>query len=115
MSMSTLKIEELLEKRQRLMNEMAATPVIFRGTWVERYMTCTRPNCKCHRGEKHGPRVHLSVAQGGKQKMYYIRQDDQRLVKQGIENNERIQALLHEITAINLELLREGYHDEPDA
>lgn len=112
--MSRMKIEKLLKDRRRLLNELAAAPVLFRGTWMERYMTCTRPNCKCHRGEKHGPRGYLSVVQDGKQKMHYIRQRDQNLVKRGIANNERLQKLLLEITSINLELLREGYHDESD-
>jgi hypothetical protein len=33
----------------------------LRGSLTERYLTCGNPDCKCARGERHGPIWYLSV------------------------------------------------------
>jgi len=36
----------------------------LRGSLIERYLTCGNPNCKCARGQRHGPGWYLSVTLG---------------------------------------------------
>lgn len=85
---------------------------VLHGTWVERYTVCSRKNCKCHRGEKHGPRYHLAVMENGKQKQHYIRMAHRELAMKGLEHNRVIEQILQEMTQINLELMKEGAYED---
>ncbi|MDI9470505.1 MAG: hypothetical protein QM296_09900 [Bacillota bacterium] len=110
--MSNEKITKLLAERERLMRELCEDPFFLKGTWLEAYTTCIRPNCKCHQGEKHGPRYYLRTVEDGKVVRHYVRQKDAELVKSGIERNERAEKLMQEITRINLKLIREGFYED---
>ncbi len=111
--MSNAKIEELQKRRKQLAKELSLHAGVLHGTWVERYAVCSRKNCKCHRGEKHGPRYHLAVMENGKQKQHYIRIANKDLAMKGLEHNQAIERILQEITQINLELMKAGaYEDE---
>lgn len=111
--MSNINLQKLLERRKQLVNELSQYPGLLRGTWVERYTVCSRPNCKCHSGEKHGPRYHVAVMEDGKQKQHYVRLENKELALFGLMQNEIIENILQEITKINLELMKEGiYGDE---
>lgn len=110
--MSNRRIEALLERRAELLNELAKKAWLLRGTWAERYSTCMRPNCKCHQGEKHGPRYYLSIARQGKKREVYIRRRHEDLVRKGIAQYQTVDDILLQITEINLELLKEGAYDD---
>ncbi len=105
--MSSETIQKLMERRQRLVEELTQHAAVLHGTWVERYTVCTRPNCACHRGEKHGPRYHLAVMENGKQRQHYIRLAQREQALKGLEHNRIIEEILQEITKINLELMKE--------
>ena len=110
--MSNMYLEKLLEKRKQLLNELSQHPTLLHGTWVERYNVCSRPNCKCHRGEKHGPHYHIAVMEEGKQRQHYIRLANKDLALAGLKQNESIENILREITKINLELMKEGIYED---
>lgn len=110
--MSNINLQKLLEKRKQLVNELAQHPGLLHGTWVERYTVCSRSNCKCHDGVKHGPRYHIAVMEDGKQRQHYIRLTDKELALAGLKQNEMIENILQEITKINLELMKEGIYEE---
>lgn len=110
--MSDTNLQKLLERRRQLVNELAQHPGLLHGTWVERYAVCSRPNCKCHRGEKHGPRYHIAVMEDKKQKQHYIRLANKKLALSGLEQNDIIETILQEITKINLELMKEGVYED---
>lgn len=110
--MSNEKIQKLLEQRKQLAEELAQHAGVLHGTWVERYTVCTRKNCACHRGEKHGPRYHLAVMENGKQRQHYIRLTQKEQATKGLEHNRIIEEILQEITRINLELMKEGAYGE---
>jgi hypothetical protein len=46
------------------------------GSVYQTYRTCSYPNCRCHKGEKHGPFPTLSYTVAGKRKSRPIRRDD---------------------------------------
>lgn len=110
--MSNVNLQKLLERRKQLVNELSQYPGLLRGTWVERYTVCSRPNCKCHNGEKHGPRYHVAVMEDGKQKQHYVRLENKELALSGLKQNEIIENILQEITKINLELMKEGIYGD---
>ena len=49
-----------LEKRDALLAEMASLRGLLNGSLVQRYSTCSRKNCACHTGKRHGPRLYLA-------------------------------------------------------
>lgn len=110
--MSNTKIEKLLQRRKELARELSLHTGVLHGTWVERYTVCSRKNCKCHRGEKHGPRYHLAVMEDGKQRQHYIRMANKELAMKGLEHDRRIEQILQEMTKINLELMKEGAYED---
>lgn len=110
--MSNVEIEKLIQRRKQLAEELSSHAGVLHGTWVERYAVCSRKNCKCHRGEKHGPRYHLAVMENGKQKQHYIRTTSKDLAMKGLEHNQEIEQILQELTQINLELMKEGAYDD---
>jgi len=111
--MSNDKIQKLLERRKQLVEKLTRHAGVLHGTWVERYTVCSRPDCACHRGEKHGPRYHLAVMENGKQRQHYIRLENKAQALKGLEHHRIIEETLQELTQINLELMKEdAYGDD---
>jgi Family of unknown function (DUF6788) len=85
---------------------------ILRASLVARYTQCGKPGCKCMRGEKHGPSYCVSVTMAaGKTKQLYVRKEDLNIVKQWIDNYDKLWQGLMEISEVNFELLRTQYPD----
>ena len=103
--MSTKTVTELLKKRQRLLARVQDLGDALHGSIVERYTTCLRPACRCHQGEKHGPRH--SVNESGRQRQKYIRDADLERARQGVAHYHQLQKLLDQLTHTNLAILRE--------
>ena len=101
-------MKDLKKKRDDLLNELRSFKQLLHGSWVERYSVCSRENCKCRRGEKHGPRRYLVINENGKQKQKYIPNSQVLAVKKGIEEYKQMQEIIMEITKINVQLIREG-------
>lgn len=109
--MSNTRIHNLLDRRKQLVNELVKHAGLLHGTWVERVTVCSRKSCKCHSGQKHGPRYHLAVMEDGKQRQHYIRMENKEPALQGLAHDRVIEEILQEITLINLELMKEGVYD----
>lgn len=99
------QIEDMKKKRARLFEEILAHEDLMDGTFIERYSTCSRDGCKCHDGDKHGPRYYFAVTRDGRQKQHYVRKGNKDLVLAGIDSYHQVQELLYEITEINRELI----------
>lgn len=79
----------------------------IRGTLLLRYMTCGNKNCKCHKGEKHGPYHYLTVNYPkGKTKCVKIADQDVKKVKKWLKNHKKIKSILEKISNHNLETLK---------
>jgi hypothetical protein len=52
--MSMTRREQLRQGLLRL------TDVMLQGSLSQTTRTCGRPNCRCHRGERHGPHTYLT-------------------------------------------------------
>ncbi len=105
-------IAVLIERRQQLLDELVGLTHLVHGSWVERYSTCSRVNCRCHRGEKHGPRYYVVVQEKGKQRQKYIPRAQAAAVRQGLAQSRKLQEIVAEVTRINLLLIKKrGYED----
>ena len=100
----------LLNARAKLLVELGTLSHLLHGSWVERYSVCSRADCKCHRGERHGPRHYLVVNEAGRQRQKYIPNSQANIAMQGIAQYRRLQEIADQITQLNLALLRENAH-----
>ena len=101
-------MNDLKNKRNVLLKELSTLTQVLHGSWVERYSVCSKKDCKCRRGEKHGPRRYLVINENGKQKQKYIPNSQVDVVKKGIQDYKHMQEIILEITKINLQLIRGG-------
>lgn len=107
-----MKTRRLVERRQRLLQELASLSLLTHGSYLERFSTCVRKNCSCHQGQKHGPRAYVVVYRDGKQRQVYVPKDQLKLVRKGLRQHERAIKLMRQVTDINLRLMREGVLEE---
>ncbi len=99
------KKEQLLARKRELFLEITTLTDVLWGNVLERYTTCSRPNCRCHLGERHGPRYYLVTTEGGRQRQRYLSVRHAAKIKKGAEQRRQLEAILREITEINVELM----------
>lgn len=74
----------LLQKERSLLenNLMQIRSKMEAGSLFQIYTACRKGNCKCTRGEKHGPFLYLSQKVDGKLKQRYVgKKSDESTVK----------------------------------
>ena len=105
--LSKLSTLALQSRREGLTKVLPPLGEVLRGSLMERYMTCGNPDCKCARGERHGPIWYLSVTLDQSHRVggtVPAEQVDQ--VRKWIENYQQVKQNLEKISDINRELLR---------
>ena len=105
--MSNKNVKKLLEEREFLLRELSSLRLLLHGSFVERYSVCSRAECKCHDGERHGPRRYLVVREGGKQRQKYIPNRCVGKALEGVEQGRRLREIAHQLTRVNLALMKE--------
>ena len=106
-NLTKLSLLALRQRREGLTRLVPPLGEVLRGSLMERYLTCGNPDCKCARGERHGPIWYLSVTldqshRGGST----VAADQVEQVRRWIENYHRVKEHLEKISDINRELLR---------
>jgi len=105
--LSRLSTLALRSRRVGLTKLLPPLEEILRGSLMERYLTCGNPDCKCARGERHGPVWYLSVTLDQSHRAgVTVPADQLELVRRWIENYHRVKQHLEKISEINRELLR---------
>lgn len=80
----------------------------LRGSLQTQGRRCGKEGCWCEEGELHGPYVYLAVRSGQRSRLVYVAADLADEVRHHVEVTGRLEAVLAEISAINLELLARG-------
>lgn len=99
---------KLIRDRQRLLEKLAQLNLLLHASYLERFSTCIRPHCECHKGKKHGPRAYLSIYHGKRQHQVYVPQAEQAAVQRGLQQYKKMEEIVLAITNINLQLMRAG-------
>jgi hypothetical protein len=106
-SLAKLSLLALQKRREGLVKRMPPLAETLRGSLLERYFTCGKPNCKCARGERHGPLWYLSITLGpARTTGNTVPPEQLDRVRAWIENHQRVKQYLEKISDINRELLR---------
>mgnify|MGYP006267537735 FL=1 len=105
----TLSTLALRRRRATLARTLPDLQQLLRGSLVERFVTCGKPNCKCARGERHGPLYYLTVSRPGRRTQgWYVPLDRLPEVRAWLANYQRVKGHLEAISELNRELLRRG-------
>lgn len=106
-SLGRLSTLALQRRRRGLTELLPPLSEVLRGSLMERYLTCGNPDCKCARGERHGPVWYLSVTLDRSRRLgSTVHADQVEQVRQWIENYHQVKDHLEKISDINRELLR---------
>ena len=100
----------LRRRKLALVHQLALPPQAIRASVVERYGTCGKPTCACHRGHKHGPYYYLTqcLAAGEVRKFLLKSPAAQQAARAATSAFTRFYDGLEELSQINTELLRRG-------
>ena len=109
--MSNNTEKKLQKERAGLLAELATLSLLLHGSWVERYSVCSRPDCKCRRGERHGPRHYLVVSEAGRQRQKYVANSQVKAALEGLAQHRRLRQIVDRITQLNLNLMKENEHE----
>jgi len=107
MALTRLPVLALQQRRQGLARLLPPAEEVLRGSLVERYVTCGNPDCRCARGQRHGPIWYLTVTLGiGRTAGGVVPPEQVEQVRRWIENYRKVKDDLEKISEINRELLR---------
>jgi hypothetical protein len=113
-NLSRLSTLALRNRREGLTKLLPPVRDILRGSLTERYLTCGKPDCKCARGERHGPVWYLSVSlDQSHRKGTTVPSSQLPQVRRGIESYHRVKEHLEKISEINRELLQRTKAPKP--
>lgn len=99
-------VQQLRARRRRLARTLRDLEVTLRGSLVSQGRRCGKEGCRCGQGELHGPYVYLSIGRVSEaSRLLYIPTELVAVVRRRVERTGRIDGVLEEISAINLELL----------
>lgn len=99
-------IQRLGRKKATLLQRLQQMDDVMPGSLVAARLPCNKGNCKCTRGELHGPTWRLTWNESGKSRILYIRQAELASVKKGTERYRNAKSILKQIAFLNLELLK---------
>ena len=106
-NLSRLSILALQRRREGLVKQLPPIDQTLRGSLFERYLTCGNPDCKCARGERHGPVWYLTVTLApGRTTGNTLLVEQVDRVRSWIDNYHRVKEHLERISDINRELIR---------
>lgn len=98
--------KELEAEKASLMNEMSRCGNLVHGSLFSRYLTCSRPGCRCHGGAKHGPVTCLSIVRDGRKCQQYVPRSLEASAAAAVESYNSLLRLVDRISEINLALLK---------
>ena len=75
------------------------------GSIYEVYKTCSKPNCCCKKGKKHGPFFALSISVEAKRSVKVVRKNDLAVVREKALAYQSFQKGLTRIRKIDKEIV----------
>lgn len=104
--LSELSVRQLRVRRRRLSAGVSGLEGTLRGVVLSKGRRCSSEGCRCRRGELHGPYSYLAIYSEGRSRTVYVPSAEQKVVAEHVQATQHNEALLAEISQINLELLK---------
>ncbi len=101
-----MSVRQLMARRRRLAAGLSEPERTLRGVLLSEGRRCSSEGCRCRRGELHGPYSYLAVYADGRSRTIYVPAAMEAACEASVAVTQSNEALLSEISQINLELLR---------
>jgi hypothetical protein len=99
-------VVQLRARRRRLARSLGNPETTLFGSLLTQGRKCGKEGCRCAAGELHGPYVYVTLRKPrGRGGLLYVPAELADAVRDRIELTAQLQAVLEEISEINLELL----------
>ncbi len=97
------RLQAARDRFQRLTAELTPSGFISSGSVVRRFMTCGKPNCRCHADppQLHGPYWQLNQVAGGRTSTRHLSEPQARLYQEWIANRRRLTKTLKEMERVS--------------
>ena len=102
------RVEQLTLIKRKVIKQLPPLGEIMRGTFIECYLECIRPNCKCHKDKKyrHGPYYRVSYGKGKQVHHIYVPLKMKKIVQKWTINYNKLWQAIEEISELNIKLIR---------
>ncbi len=101
LSRTRQKIFQARQLRGKHIEKLLHPKPMIIGSLYEVYKTCSKPNCSCKTGKRHGPFPALSVSIQGKRSLKMVRKEDLPAVKEKAKAYQSFQQGLARVRKIN--------------
>ena len=98
------KIRFLEGQRQKKLNYLLNPKDMIAGSIYETYKKCGNKNCRCAKGDLHGPFFYLSRKAGGKTKLTFVRRVDEDSVEEKAKNYRKYTKAVADLGKLNLKI-----------
>ena len=98
------KIFQLRKLRGSYIEKLLRPKPMIIGSLYEVYKTCSKPNCCCKKGKKHGPFPALSISVAARRSVKMVRKDDLMVIREKALAYQSFQQCLARIRKINKEI-----------
>lgn len=97
------RLQTARDRFQQLTAELTPSGFISSGSVVRRFMTCGKPNCRCHADppQLHGPYYQLNQVAGGRTSTRHLSAAQARLYQEWIGNRRRLTKTLKEMERVS--------------
>lgn len=95
------KIYYLQQERKKLETRLMKIGKMTAGSLSYVYNVCGNPNCKCKKGEKHGPYPLLSLKIAGKKTSKFVKKEERKRIEKQVQEYKKFQKGLTKLTKIN--------------
>jgi hypothetical protein len=99
------KIYQLRKRRGAYIEKLLHPRPMIIGSLYEVYKTCSKPNCCCKKGKKHGPFFALSISVEAKRRVKIVRKNDLMVVREKALAYQSFQKGLAKIRKIDKEIV----------
>lgn len=99
------EVSALKNKREGLEQKLLGfRQKMARGTLIKMFTSCKTKNCKCQKGERHGPFLYVNAVVKGKSIHKYVgKQTDQKLVN-SIKKYKEFKSSITALNKVNKEM-----------
>ena len=91
-----------MTKKRQMMPKIGRSPGVLRAE----LRTCGKPNCRCARGQLHGPYLYRRWREGGRQRRTYLKPDQVVRVRAALDEWRRLHPPARSMRDVLAELRR---------
>ena len=95
------KIHFLEKQRSKKLAYLLNPKDMIAGSIYETYKKCGNKNCRCAKGDLHGPFFYLSRKAGGKTKLTFVRRADEDSVEEKAKNYKKYIKAVASLSKLN--------------